>query len=214
MRVGNDGACEVQVETPEPHGVPTQSLVYVFESDPISKGGAYLGEFRVAEAPADGKIVKLFPSMPLSPQQVARLQARKALWNIYLKMPPDENEAFIALTDEQVQMILPPELVESHRKGNRSEQEMSEWVYIFHQYALQKELLSDDKAKIQSNVTRLQEAEERNQKKIAYRTQEKANLESDKVGFESERDAVTKYAEELEKKSDQLAGELAAARSR
>lgn len=212
-RIGGDGGAEITVESPEPHGVPAQSVVYIFEADPITAGGAYLGEFKVTDSPPDSKIVKLVPNTVFTANQINRLRATKGLWSIYLKMPADENEAFVALTDEQAATLLPKDLPESFRKGTRTEQEMTDWVFLFHYYDLQRELLNDDKAKIQSNITRLEESLARNQQKIVYRTQEKKNLETDKQGFEAEKTAVTNYVQELETKSQKLTEELAATRA-
>jgi hypothetical protein len=208
-----DATVEVTIESPEPHGVPPQSVAYVFEADPITAGGAYLGEFKVTEAPAEGKLIKLQPNTAFTAPQLARLRATKGLWNIYLKMPPDENDPFVALSEEQAATLLPNDLAESFRKGTRTEQEMTDWVFLFHYYDMQRELLNDEKAKLQSNITRLEEAEARNQQKVAYRTQEIANLQTDKQGFEAERVAVTGYVKELEAKAEKLSAELAEMRA-
>ncbi len=209
--INPDGSAEVTIEVPEPHGVSGQSIVFVFESTPVADGGAYLGEFRVSESAA--KSIKLQPNLPLTADELKRLRATKGLWNIYLKMPADENEVYVALSDEEAETLLPKDLDASFRKGTRTEEQMSDWVFLFHNYSLERELINDQKAKLQSNIARLEESLGRSKKKIAYRTKEKADLGFDKQGFEAERVAVASYAAELEAKSTKLAAELAEVRA-
>lgn len=208
-KLAKDGSSiEVSVESPEPHGIMPQSIVYVFEADPIGEGGSYLGEFKVTGAPADSKTVQLAPNLDLTPDQVKRLIDTKGSWTIYLKMPSDENDVFAALSDEDADAILPKDLDEAYRKGKRPEAEMTDWVYLFHEYALQRELLKDEMTKIQDNISRLEESEKRNQEKIAYRTGEKSDLEFDLRGFDAERKAVTQFAAELDSKAKKLEQEV------
>jgi hypothetical protein len=203
--ISRDGSLvTAEIESPEPHGMIPQSVVYVFESKPISEGGVYLGEFKVTSAPADSKEVQLAPNLSLTPTQVDHLTKPKGNWTIYLKMPSDENAAFAALSDEDADAILPKDVPEAYRKGERPLSEMTDWVYLFHEYALQRELLGDERTKIQNNISRLEESEKRNQEKIAYRTQEKSELESDFQGFEIERKAVKSYVSELSAKAQKL----------
>lgn len=210
--IAKDGSSvEVTIETPEPHGVPSQSIVYIFEADATADGAAYLGEFSVTET-AD-KSVKLKPNLPLDPRQVKQLTETKGLWTLYLKMPADENGVFALLTDEQADALLPKDVDEAYRKGTRTEEQMSDWVYLFHNYALQRELLNDEMVKLNDRIARLVEAEERNQKKIAYRTQEKSDLEVDKQGFDTEVASVQKYAEALSAKDQKLSAEVAKLRA-
>jgi hypothetical protein len=210
-KTGPDGSSQVTIEAPEPHGVPTQSVVYVFDAVPVSEGGRYLGEFRVTEAGA-GKTIKLEPNLTLTDRELKQLRASKGLWNIYLKMPADENDVLVALSDEQADALLPKDLDESYRKGTRTEAEMSDWVYLFHRFAMQRDLLKDQKVKLESNIARLEESTGSVNEKIEFRSKEKADLESDQQDFATELGAVTTYAKTLEAKSEQLAAELAAAR--
>ena len=211
--VGPDGSMEVSIEAPEPHGMPAQSIVYLFEALPVSQGGEYLGEFRVIEAAAGSKIVKLQPNMPLTAAEIERVKQPKGLLNIYLKMPIDENDVYVALSDEQAGALLPKDLDESFRKGTRSEADMTDWVYMFHEHALQRDLINDEMSKLQSNTKRLEESLVRTEEKIQYRTQEKADLAFDLNGFSTERDAVTAYAGTLDKRAKKFAGEVASVRS-
>lgn len=203
--IAKDGSSiKVEIESPEPTGIIPQSVVYVFESKPIGEGGAYLGEFKVTEAPADSKEVQLAPNLPLTPPQVDRLTKTQSLWTLYLRMPPDENAVFAALPDEDAEAIIPEKFPEAYRKGTREESQMTDWVYLFHEFALQRNLLSDEMVKMQNSVSRLEESEKRNQEKIAYRTQEKSNLEFDLQGFDTERKSVTQFAGELAAQAEKL----------
>ena len=207
-KIAADGSSQVTIESPEPHGVPAQSIIYVFEAAPVTDGGAYLGEFRVTES--GGKAIKLEPNLPLTPGEITRLRATKQPWNIYLKMPADENDVFVALNDEQAEALLPKDLDESYRKGTRSEDEMSDWVFLFHDYALQRDLINDETAKLQDHIARLESALASTNTKIDDGKQEKESLEGDLTGFDAERVAVTKYVGDLEAKAKKLASDLAA----
>jgi hypothetical protein len=195
------GAVTVEIGAPEPHGMVPQSVVYVFEVRPIGEGGSYLGEFKVTEAPAGSKEVQLVPNLELTPAQVDRLSKTQGDWTIYLKMPNDENAVFAALPDADAESIVPKDFPEAYRKGQRPEADMTDWVYRFHEYALQRELLGDEMTKIKNNISRLEESEKRNQEKIAYRTEEKGELEFDLQGFDTERKSVAQLATELDAKA-------------
>jgi len=195
------GAVTVEIGAPEPHGMIPQSVVYVFEARPIGEGGAFLGEFKVTDAPAGSKEVQLAPNLALTPAQMGRLSKTQGDWTIYLKMPNDENAVFAALPAEDAASIVPESFPEAYRKGERPESEMTDWVYRFHEYALQRELLGDEMVKIQDNISRLDESEKRNQEKIAYRTEEKGELEFDFQGFDTERKSVAQLAAELDAKA-------------
>jgi hypothetical protein len=209
VSIAKDGSVvKVEIEAPEPHGMIPQSVVYVFEARPIGEGGAYLGEFKVTEAPADSREVQLAPNLDLTPAQVNRLTKTQGLWTIYLKMPADENDVFASLPGDDAESIVPKDFPEAYRKGERPESDMTDWVYRFHEYALQRELLGDEMTKIQNNISRLEESEKRNQEKIAYRTLEKGELESDLQGFDTERNAVTQFAAELDAKARKLEQEV------
>lgn len=211
-KIAADGsAVEVSIDAPEPHGVPPQSIVFVFEADPTSDGAAYLGEF-VATDVVD-KTVKLKPNLPLTARQVEQLKGTKGLWTIFLKMPADENSVFALLTDEQAEAMLPKDVDEAYRKGTRNEDQMSDWVYLFHNFALQRELLADEMVKLNDRITRLAGAEDRNQQKITDSTQEKADLEVDNEGFVTELNTVKKYADMLDAKAKKLAAETSALRA-
>lgn len=214
ISIAKDGSSvKVEIDTPEPSGIIPNSIVYVFESKPISEGGAYLGEFKVTNAPADSKEVELAPNLPLTVPQANRLSKTQSLWTIYLRMPPDENEVFKALSPEDIAAIVPENFPAAYREGTREVSAMTDWVYLFHEYALQRGLLTDEMVKIQSNITRLEESEKRNQEKIAYRTQEKSDLASDLQGFETERKSVTQFVGQLTEQAKKLDQEVAGLRA-
>ena len=208
---GPDGSVEISIESPDPHGVAASSIVYVFEATPATEGGVYLGEFRVSEA--GPKTIKLQPNLPLTKAEVARVKASKSLWNIYLKMPTDENDVYAALSDEAAEAVLPKDLDEKYRKGMRTEEELSDWVFLFHDFALQRELIDHQKSQLQNNIERLAQSLADNEKNIADGAKEQTDLEFDKQGFQTELDAVTKYADLLEAKAKKLAVDVTAMRT-
>jgi hypothetical protein len=210
---GPDGAAELKLENPEPHGLAAGTVVYAFDAESISDGGHYLGEFVVTDAPADGKVVKIAPNMPMSPQELQQLAAAKATWTLYEKMPNDENNVFKSLTPQQAALVLPDKLADNYREGSRDEKEMSDYVYLFHYFNLHRQLIADTVAKINSNIARLVDAENRNQAKIKYREKEIADLKFDKEGFETERDSVTDYHKTLDVAAKKLATQVAASKA-
>lgn len=68
---------------------------------------AYLGEYRVTEAPADGTTIKVEPTMPPTPDQVAIVQNAETRWMLYEVCPADNHQIFAGMTEQQITTLLP-----------------------------------------------------------------------------------------------------------
>lgn len=205
---GADGATDLSIETPSPHGLSENAIVYAFDLEPGSEGGRYLGEFKVTKAAPDQPILSIAPTTELTPEELATLGKARAEWMLYQKMPADENEVFTLLTDEQAEELLTEDMAE-FRKGERSPEEFHDYVYLFHQHKLQRKLLQQEMVEIQDRIERLVESEARNQGKIKYRQGELAELKDDLAGFETERTTVADFLKQLQAKDTTLAEEVA-----
>jgi cell division protein FtsB len=206
-----DGATDLTIENPSPHGLVEQSIVYAFELEPGKAGGRYLGEFKVTKAAAGEPLVSVAPTTELTPEEQAALGKARGEWVLYQKMPTDENDVFTLLSDEQAEELLLDDMQE-YRKGDRPAESFNDYVYLFHQHRLQRKLLEQEMVEIQSRIERLAESEVRNQGKIKYRQGEIAELKSDLEGFETERVTVVNFLQQLQAKDGNLAAELATLR--
>ena len=69
----NDGTAviTVTISDPDPHGIAPGAVLYGFEEADVSKGGHYLGEFRVAKADEKQKQAVMAPTARLSLREIS-----------------------------------------------------------------------------------------------------------------------------------------------
>lgn len=103
--VGQTGAATVQVESPDPHQIQSNVVLYVFEERPILEGGGYLGEYKVAGV--NGKEVSLVPTMTLSQRELDRIKNTQGTWAFYERMPADRYTMFSGLDRGQLDALMP-----------------------------------------------------------------------------------------------------------
>jgi hypothetical protein len=200
---GPDGTTELTIEEPAPHGLSENSIVYAFESQPAKEGGRFLGEFKVTKAAPDQPTITVAPTIELDADQMAALGKARPEWTLYQKMPSDENEVFTLLTDDQAESLLLDDMVD-FRKGDREPESFHDYVFLYHQHALQRKLIEQQMVEMQDRIRRLIESEERNQGKIKYRQGEIVELKEDLAGFETERSTVANFLQQLQAKDAAL----------
>jgi len=121
-----NGTQAVQVESPKPHAIDPNTIVYLFEQGNPSGGPQYLGEFHVAEATPD--VISLKSVSQLDNTQLNRINASQGPWVIYESMPVDEHQPFEQFTDEQLAQLLPAESVAEYIKhGGEPTADDDEW---------------------------------------------------------------------------------------
>ncbi|MGI9455441.1 MAG: hypothetical protein ACR2NU_02715 [Aeoliella sp.] len=127
--VSDQGAVQVSIPNPQPHGLGQDTIVYAFESGEPTEGAQYLGEFRVIEANAEG--VTLEPILLIDQRTGERLAASEGPWSLYETMPVDRHSLYADLSEEQLQQMLPEESVEEYlRHGTEATRDDDEWHVI------------------------------------------------------------------------------------
>lgn len=118
----NDGTAviTVTISDPDPHGIAPGAVLYGFEEADVSKGGHYLGEFRVAKADEKQKQAVMAPTARLSPREIERLEAAKGPWVFYETMPRDNHEIFASLTDGEKGTLLPAASLPEYVKDGKA----------------------------------------------------------------------------------------------
>jgi hypothetical protein len=132
------GAAAAPAPQPASLGLEADSIVYAFKETPLGAmeqlmpmlmGDTglddtesmkpckvptfYVGEFRVVGDPnAPGGALTLVPTIPLTDQQIERLEDPNQSWALYEIMPVDAHRAFEGLTAEQLASLIQPESME------------------------------------------------------------------------------------------------------
>ena len=132
--VDNQGRVEVEISQPQPHGLETDTIVFVFEAgdvnaaDPAS-GRQYLGEFRVSEAKEGG--VALEPVLLIDQRTGQRLVDSQGPWSLYETMPVDRHKLYADSTEEELRQALPAASVEEYlRHGKPATEDDDQWHRI------------------------------------------------------------------------------------
>lgn len=127
--VSNQGAVTVKIPSPVPHGLDTDSIVYVFESGDPVQGAQYLGEFRVAGSTADGATLE--PILLIDQRTGERLAGSGGPWTLFETMPSDRHNLYEGLTEEQLRELLPEESVAEYiHHGEEADVNDNPWHVI------------------------------------------------------------------------------------
>ena len=109
------GAVEFLIESPNPHGIDTDTMLFLFEQgapDPSGDQGAnYLGEFRVVSV-GEGSIVAQ-PVIRLTQFETDRIAMSQKPWALYETMPADSHELF-EMEEDELRGLLPESTVEEY----------------------------------------------------------------------------------------------------
>lgn len=106
------GEVRVTTDLPDPHGITVNTVLYVFEQQPVEDGGAYLGPFVVDQVAA--KQVALKPAFKFEPGELQRLSRSAGPWVMYEKLPVDNYYLFADLDEDQLRKLLPAASVEDY----------------------------------------------------------------------------------------------------
>lgn len=114
------GEVSVMTDFPDPHGIETQTVLWVFDERDLQNGGSYLGQFAVAAVGGQGnnRLLQLQPCIRMSQDQLQRLQQSQATngvtWALYETMPADNHQSLAGLDAEQLKALLPESTVEEY----------------------------------------------------------------------------------------------------
>lgn len=116
-QVDDEGQLQVEIPSPQPHGLETDSIVFAFEqSDPNVNnpevGSEYLGEFRVVDTA--GPDVTLESTQLLTERTGSRIDNSQGPWVLYETMPQDKHDIFAELSEEELREMIPSESIEEY----------------------------------------------------------------------------------------------------
>lgn len=209
-----DGVVQLTLPVPE-HGLVPNMVLFAFDQSGPAEGGRYQGEFKVTAAAEGSPTVDVVPNLPLSEAQAKALAAAKGPWTLYTTMPIDNAALFAALDEPTRQALVPKESQAEFADANRT---LRDYESFFRENFVQRSLLSDSIAELNSNIERTNAASAEADKEIAYRKAEQANLGSDLEKFQHEQRAIATYQQALEARLGELRDSLrttfAAARQR
>jgi hypothetical protein len=95
------------------HNIVEKTVLFAFASgempgEPgIRVPVAYLGEYRVTEAPPEGTTIKVEPTMPPTEDQVNIVKNQETRWILYEVCPADNHQIFAGMTEQQLTTLLP-----------------------------------------------------------------------------------------------------------
>jgi hypothetical protein len=188
--------------------------------------------------------ITLTPTMKPSARELDRLRKSEVTWRLYEKMPVDRHELFAGAGETVLEELPeasrpeyerdgteaqdddPPHLVVGYkRNGARAaegdnvdkkvyERQLRHYTSIFHNLKVQQVVDADAIDQLQRDNLLLQEANEKAQKNIAYREQEKMDLQADLARYKQEVQAVERYQTELASRLASLKARVAQAEAR
>jgi hypothetical protein len=205
------GVCQVTLKSQDSKGIVPKMVLFVFEKEPIAKGGAYLGEFFVSESQPENPTFEIKPNLPMDQTQAERLQASRGPWALYATMPTDNQLDYAELDDAQRAALYPKKSAEERAEFAKKDRPLRDYEYFFHQNSLERNRLENSIALLEADLSRTVEAQKKTEQDIQYREAEKANLSSDFEKFQRSLEIVRQYAKTLKGKFGTLKGELATA---
>ncbi len=167
------GAVAVAVESPTPHQIAKNVVLYVFDDNDVSQGGRYLGKFTVAQV-ADREVV-LQPAYSVTPAEVTRLQQSRGPWSLHENLPVDDHQLFAELDEATKKGMLPPSTAEEYLQDAKDAQ--GEWKRKLRDYRLLFDLYYRQRADM---IKQLQAAT----RDLQYTTTAVAGQEEQKKFFE------------------------------
>jgi len=127
-QVGNEGRVAVEIASPQPHGLETETIVFAFEAGQpnLDNGPQYLGEFRVVEADPQGAMLE--PVLLINRRTDERLAGSQGPWSLYESMPIDSHKLFAGFSEEQLRNMLPESSVAEYlRHGKKATNDDDQW---------------------------------------------------------------------------------------
>ncbi len=126
-------------DKPQANGITPKLILYVFTEVETPAGGktpgTYLGEFE-AKDPTDSE-VSLSPTLPLDPDQVAKIKAGGPTWVLYELVPLDSHEVF-AVWDPKENLLVGMEKDELKKyipnQFGWSEEKYDKFLDTFHRF--------------------------------------------------------------------------------
>ncbi|MGE0537014.1 MAG: hypothetical protein AB7O68_18725 [Pirellulales bacterium] len=212
-----DGAAPAAAAPAGPLELVENQVLYVFDERPISEGGSYLGEFRVASIAE--RQVALAPVGKLSTAEMDRLNsAVNSTWALHDVMPSDNPLVFAAETPElrEERLALLPDSVRSEyaHDGQPAEpndpqdrvvdgkyqRPITDFVASFHEFRRLRSLNIDLIAADQKDKHYLEQALADSQATVKFRAAEIQQVKAELAQLERERDAVVAHRESLDAK--------------
>jgi len=149
-QAGADGAVRVVVSETEAHGITLNSEIFVFEEWPLTRdgdgvasGGRYLGEFVVTAVDEENQVwIDLKPVMKPTAEEQKLIDASVAgtvpwindagtvTWALYARMPLDDHEIFVEMSDEDLAILMPTDTLSeyTHDGDEAAQTDLDQWA--------------------------------------------------------------------------------------
>ncbi len=193
------GVGELTIESPTPHDIVTNMVVFAFQQKPAAQGGQYLGEFKITKADGTAKTIEIAPNLPLTDGDRQRLSRAKGLWTLYAVMPVDDAKLYASMTPQERSALLPEKSPESLAEFASGERPLRDYEYFFHQNSVERELLAASIATTKDNLQRIESAQKKAEEEVQFRQAESVALSADREKFRYEQKVILAYLKTLEK---------------
>lgn len=220
------GAVSVAVEAPQPHQIAENMTLFVFDGRPIAEGGAYLGEFKVAQVAE--KQVALAPTSQFSAAELQRLKTATGPWELHDVMPPDSHTAFAGMSDDEIRALFPGDAGNAYVKDGKASEAndpadrvkdgnyvrpLNDYAVLFRNYLRLRSQYVDLIAAAKQDKLYIENALADTKQDEQFRRQEIEDLKVQLAKYSAERDAVKAFRESLDKalvETRELISQLAA----
>ncbi len=220
------GAVSVTVEAPQPHQIGENLVLYVFDDRPIAEGGAYLGEFKVAQVAE--KQVALTPTSQFSPTELQRLKTATGPWVLHDVMPPDSHTVFAGMSDDEIRAMIPGDAGKAYIKDGKPAEpndpaelvkdgnyirQLNDYAVLFRGYLRLRSQYVDLIASARQDKQYIENALADTKQDEQFRRKEIEDLKVQLAKSSAERDAVKAFRESLDKalvETRELIAQLAA----
>jgi len=211
-----DGTVQVGIETPTPHDISPNQILFVFEQgavnhDEQANPPVYLGEFKVTEAGEAG--IQLAPALELSEAELTRLRNSQGPWIIYEVMPQDRTDLFADMTDAELRSLFPKTAEQYIRDGGPARDDDPEEHVVDGTYHrplrdyrtrlreihLQQHENRQRKLQLETDTKLMQDAVAQAEKDIEFRKQQIADLQYDLEQFEARTQVAKAHFERVQR---------------
>jgi len=243
-QAGADGAVRVVVSETEAHGITLNSEIFVFEEWPLTRdgdgvasGGRYLGEFVVTAVDEENQVwIDLKPVMKPTAEEQKLIDASVAgtvpwindagtvTWALYARMPLDDHEIFVEMSDEDLAILMPTDTLSeyTHDGDEAAQTDLDQWAvegkiekgkYVralrdyrarFKYYHQQRPILIDKMETAIRDAAFAVAAQVEAEKERDFRRAEVAMLKQRLTKYERERDAAKAHLDMLKVAADNL----------
>jgi hypothetical protein len=194
------GVGTLTIDSPSPHDIVKNMVLFAFQQEPVAQGGKFLGEFKITAGDGTGKSIEIAPNLPLTDEDRRRLGDARGPWMLFFVMPVDDAKLFASMTPEERRSYLPGKTPEGLAEFANPERTLRDYEYFFHQNSVERDLLAASIATRKDNLRRIESAQKKAEEEVQFRQGESVALTADREKFLYEQKVIREYLETLQKK--------------